>query len=161
MNKQPYTTMATYDKIPATPAIPAKLDKMPKMPRNNHTITCKIYKNTGLFTGDTYTYRGIFKRNSGDFSTKFRGYIVPLENIQAIRNEIVPQVQGYLVYREFTDLPIHTSTEQPHLSSSTSTTAIVTTSTISHIPPAIESTNTHQLTKKTVVICEFLDEDDY
>lgn len=80
--------------------------KMPKMPRNNHVITCKMYKNIALFTGDTYTYRGIFKRNSGDFSTKFRGYLVPLDCIQAIRTEIYPQVQGYLVYHENIDLPI-------------------------------------------------------
>ena len=80
--------------------------KMPKMPRNNHVITCKMYKNIALFTGDTYTYRGIFKRNSGDFNTKFRGYIVPLDCIQAIRTEIYPQVQGYLVYHENIDLPI-------------------------------------------------------
>jgi hypothetical protein len=81
--------------------------KMPKMPRNNHVITCKMYKNIALFTGDTYTYRGIFKRNSGDFSTKFRGYLVSLDCIQAIRSEIYPQVQGYLVYHENIDLPIH------------------------------------------------------
>ncbi len=78
--------------------------KMPKMPRNNHVITCKMYKNIALFTGDTYTYRGIFKRNSGDFNTKFRGYLVPLDSIQAIRAEIYPQVQGYLVYHENIDL---------------------------------------------------------
>jgi hypothetical protein len=81
--------------------------KMPKMPRNNHVITCKMYKNIALFTGDTYTYRGIFKRNSGDFNTKMRGYLVPLDCIQSIRAEIYPQVQGYLVYHENIDLQIH------------------------------------------------------
>lgn len=96
-------------KYDSTSTKPKKEDggaqKQPKMPRNNHVITCKMYKNIALFTGDTYTYRGIFKRNSGDFSTKFRGYLVPLDCIQAIRAEIYPQVQGYLVYHENIDLP--------------------------------------------------------
>jgi hypothetical protein len=95
--------------------------KMPKMPRNNHVITCKMYKNIALFTGDTYTYRGIFKRNSGDFSTKFRGYIVPLDCIQAIRTEIYPQVQGYLIYRENVDLSVHTESIEQKNSTSKST----------------------------------------
>jgi hypothetical protein len=102
-------TLSKYDTTAPTITKSKKkesdLSKMPKMPRNNHVITCKIYKNIVLFTGDTYTYRGIFKRNSGDFNTKFRGYLVPLENIQSIRSEISPQVQGYLVYRENVDLP--------------------------------------------------------
>ena len=105
-------TLSKYDTTAPTITKSKKkesdLSKMPKMPRNNHVITCKIYKNIVLFTGDTYTYRGIFKRNSGDFNTKFRGYLVPLENIQSIRSEISPQVQGYLVYRENVDLPIQT-----------------------------------------------------
>jgi hypothetical protein len=112
MNSNTTVTLSKYDTT--TPTIikskkkEGELSKMPKMPRNNHVITCKIYKNIVLFTGDTYTYRGIFKRNSGDFNTKFRGYLVPLENIQSIRSEIYPQVQGYLVYHENVDLPIQT-----------------------------------------------------
>jgi hypothetical protein len=105
------TTLLKYDTTTSISTKPKKEDggsvqKMPKMPRNNHVITCKLYKNIALFTGDTYTYRGIFKRNSGEFNTKFRGYLVSLDCIQAIRAEIYPQVQGYLVYHENIDLPI-------------------------------------------------------
>jgi len=107
------TTLLKYDTTESKKVKSTKKEegggaqKMPKMPRNNHVITCKMYKNIALFTGDTYTYRGIFKRNSGDFNTKFRGYLVPRDCIQAIRSEIYPQVQGYLVYHENIDLPIY------------------------------------------------------
>ena len=110
------TTTTTLSKYDTTPAAPSEKTKKKegnalKMPRNNHVITCKTYKNIALFTGDTYTYRGIFKRNSGDFNTKFRGYLVPLDCIHAIRNEIRPQVQGYLEYYDkMCDLPITTNT---------------------------------------------------
>jgi len=109
MNSNTPSTLLKYDTTSATTTKTKKKEgdapKMPKMPRNNDVITCKLYKNVALFTGDTYTYRGIFKRNSGDFNKKFRGYVVPLDCIQPIRAEISPQVQGYLVYRENIDLP--------------------------------------------------------
>lgn len=109
MSSNTTKTLSKYDTT--TPTITnskkkeGETSKMPKMPRNNDMIICKLYKNVALFTGDTYTYRGVFKRNSGDFNKKFRGYIVPLDCIQPIRAEISPQVQGYLVYRENVDLP--------------------------------------------------------
>ena len=110
-NTNSTTTLLKYDTTSATTTKNKKKDgeslKMPKLPRNNNVIICKLYKNVALFTGDTYTYRGIFKRNSGDFNKKLRGYIVPLDCIQSIRAEIYPQVQGYLIYRECIDLPIN------------------------------------------------------
>lgn len=126
MNGNNVSTLSKYDTTtPSTTKLKKKesdITKLPKMPRNNHVITCKMFKNIALFTGDTYTYRGIFKRNSGDFNKKFHGYIVPLDCIQSIRNEIFPQVQGYLVYHENIDLP--TNAESIPLKNNTSKSTI-------------------------------------
>ena len=75
------------------------------MPKNNHLIKCTIYTNIALYQGDTYIYRGIFKRNNGNFSTKYKGYLVPLNKIESIRFEIQKQVQGYLIYHKNEVLP--------------------------------------------------------
>lgn len=70
------------------------------IPKNNHLIKCTIYTNIALYQGDTYIYRGIFKRNNGNFSTQYKGYLVPLNKIESIRFEIQKQVQGYLIYNK-------------------------------------------------------------
>ena len=60
----------------------------PKVVRNNHLIQCYIYKNVALFKGDTYVYRGLFKRNSGEFNKEHYGYVVPLDNLEKVKEEI-------------------------------------------------------------------------
>jgi hypothetical protein len=83
------------------PANPSKAN----IPKNNHLIKCTIYSNVALYQGDTYIYRGVFKRNNGDFSSKYKGFLVPLNKIESIRFEIQKQVQGYLVYNKNEVLP--------------------------------------------------------
>lgn len=71
----------------------------PKIVKNNHLIQCYIYKNVVLFKGDTYVYRGLFKRNGGDFNKEHYGYIVPLDNLEKVRDEISKMVSGFIVYK--------------------------------------------------------------
>ena len=72
----------------------------PKVVRNNHLIQCYIYKNVALFKGDTYVYRGLFKRNSGEFNKEHYGYVVPLDNLEKVKEEISRMVSGFIVYRK-------------------------------------------------------------
>lgn len=88
--------------------MPEKKEKksQPKAPRNNHVIHCLKYENCGLFKGDTYTYRGIFRRHGGEFSKQFRGYVVPLDNIFGIEEELKRQISGYIIKKLYEKLPV-------------------------------------------------------
>ena len=71
----------------------------PKVVRNNHLIQCYIYKNIALFKGDTYVYRGIFKRNGGEFKREHYGYVVSLENWEKVKEEVLRMVSGFIIYK--------------------------------------------------------------
>lgn len=71
-----------------------------KLVRNNHLIHCYIYKNVALFKGDTYVYRGLFKRNGGIYNKENYGYVVSLDNLDSVKNEISKMVSGYIIYKK-------------------------------------------------------------
>jgi hypothetical protein len=71
-----------------------------KLVRNNHLIHCFIFKNIALFKGDTYVYRGIFKRNGGNYNKEQYGYLVSLENLDNVKNEISKMVSGFIIYKK-------------------------------------------------------------
>ena len=70
-----------------------------KLVRNNHLIQCYIYKNIALFKGDTYVYRGIFKRNGGEFRREHYGYVVSLDNWEKVKGEVLRMVSGFIIYK--------------------------------------------------------------
>ena len=74
-----------------------------KVVRNNHVMQCYIYKNIALFKGDTYVYRGIFKRNGGEFKKEHYGYIVSLENWEKVKEEVSRMVSGFIIYKKDLD----------------------------------------------------------
>jgi len=81
-----------------------------KVVRNNHLIQCYIYKNIALFKGDTYVYRGIFKRNGGEFKREHYGYVVSLENWEKVKEEVLRMVSGFIIYkREHDELNVKLS----------------------------------------------------
>ncbi len=81
-----------------------------KLVRNNHLIQCYIYKNIALFKGDTYVYRGIFKRNGGEFKREHYGYIISLDNWEKVKEEISRMVSGFIIYkREHEELNVKLS----------------------------------------------------
>ena len=81
-----------------------------KVVRNNHLIQCYIYKNIALFKGDTYVYRGIFKRNGGEFKREHYGYIISLDNWEKVKEEISRMVSGFIIYkREHDELNVKLS----------------------------------------------------
>jgi hypothetical protein len=81
-----------------------------KVVRNNHLIQCYIYKNIALFKGDTYVYRGIFKRNGGEFQREHYGYAVSLENWEKVKEEVSKMVSGFIIYkREHDELNVKLS----------------------------------------------------
>ena len=71
-----------------------------KLVRNNHLIHCYVYKNVALFKGDTYVYRGLFKRNGGNYNKEHYGYVVTLENMDNVKNEISKMVSGFIIYKK-------------------------------------------------------------
>jgi len=66
--------------------------------KNNHSITCYVYTNGTLFKGDTYTYRGLFRRYGGFFSRPHRGYITERDKTQDIKSELLGLISGFLIY---------------------------------------------------------------
>lgn len=72
----------------------------------NHLINVFIYNNIALFKGDTYPYRGTFKRCGGDFNKKHYGYLVPLDRLAECKMQISKFVESLLVYKKDTDLEI-------------------------------------------------------
>jgi hypothetical protein len=71
-----------------------------KLVRNNHLIHCYIYKNLAIFKGDTYVYRGLFKRNGGNYNKEHYGYVVPLDKIDNVKNEISKMVSGFIIFKK-------------------------------------------------------------
>lgn len=82
----------------------------PRLMKFNHMIQCILYRNVALFKGDTYTYRGIFRRHGGEFNKKYYGYVVSLDNVEAIKNELVPMIYGYVIQNRNEDLPVEMPT---------------------------------------------------
>jgi hypothetical protein len=68
--------------------------------KNNHLIQCYIYQNATLFKGDTYVYRGLFNRFGGYYDKSHFGFIVPLENYEKVREEIMRMAFGFIVYKK-------------------------------------------------------------
>lgn len=66
--------------------------------RMNHDIQCYMYDNVALFRGDTYTYRGLFRRYGGLYSKEHKGYIVSHDRVSEVRSELTQMVSGFLVY---------------------------------------------------------------
>jgi hypothetical protein len=85
----------------------------PRVVRNNHLIQCYIYKNVALFKGDTYVYRGLFKRNGGNFNKEHYGYVIPIDNNKQVSDEISRMVSGFIIYRKGDEkLDVETPTSQ-------------------------------------------------
>jgi hypothetical protein len=68
--------------------------------KNNHLIQCYIYQNATLFKGDTYVYRGLFYRFGGHYDKSHFGFIVPLDNYDKVRDEIMRMAFGFIVYKK-------------------------------------------------------------
>lgn len=66
--------------------------------RMNHDIQCYLHENVALFRGDTYTYRGMFRRYGGLYSKEHKGYVVSHERVSEVRSELTQMVSGFLVY---------------------------------------------------------------
>ena len=64
----------------------------------NHDIQCYQYENVALFRGDTYTYRGMFRRYGGLYSKEHKGYVVAHDRVSEVRSELTQMVSGFLVY---------------------------------------------------------------
>ena len=74
----------------------------------NHIINVFVYNNIALFKGDTYPYRGTFKRCGGDFNKKFYGYCVPLDRMAECKMQISNFVESLMVYKKDENLDIGT-----------------------------------------------------
>ena len=79
-----------------------------KKPKFNHLINVFVYNNIALFKGDTYSYRGTFKRCGGDFNKKHYGYLVPLDRLAECKMQISNFVESLLIYKKDTNLDIGT-----------------------------------------------------
>jgi hypothetical protein len=79
-----------------------------KKTKFNHLINVFVYNNIALFKGDTYPYRGTFKRCGGDFNKKFYGYLVPLDRFAECKMQISNFVESLLVYKKDQNLDIGT-----------------------------------------------------
>jgi len=77
-----------------------------KVSKSNHVIQCIQFSNLALFKGDTYTYRGLFKRNGGEYSRDYYGYIVSLDVVEKIKNELTPMLSGFIIQTRSEELPI-------------------------------------------------------
>lgn len=74
--------------------------------KSNHVIQCILFKNVALFKGDTYTYRGLFRRNGGNFNREFYGFVVSLEAVDKIKNELTPMLSGFTIHHRDGELPV-------------------------------------------------------
>ena len=74
----------------------------------NHIINVFVYNNISLFKGDTYSYRGTFKRCGGDFNKKFYGYLIPLDRMAECKMQISNFVESLMVYKKEENLDIGT-----------------------------------------------------
>jgi hypothetical protein len=74
----------------------------------NHIINVFVYNNIALFKGDTYPYRGTFKRCGGDFNKKFYGYLIPLDRMAECKMQISSFVESLMVYKKEENLDIGT-----------------------------------------------------
>jgi len=84
----------------------AARDTLKKKPKFNHLINVFIYNNIALFKGDTYPYRGTFKRCGGDFNKKHYGYLVPLDRLSECKLQISNFVESLLIYKKDINLEI-------------------------------------------------------
>ena len=78
----------------------------PKVMKSNHVIQCIQYTNVGLFKGDTYTYRGLFRRNGGEYNREFYGYVVDKDSIDKIKSELTPMLSGFIIHKRDEELPV-------------------------------------------------------
>jgi hypothetical protein len=72
----------------------------------NHLINVFVYNNIALFKGDTYSYRGTFKRCGGEFNKKYYGYLIPLDRMAECKMQISNFVESLLVYKKDENLDI-------------------------------------------------------
>lgn len=72
----------------------------------NHLINVFVYNNIALFKGDTYSYRGTFKRCGGEFNKKYYGYLIPLDRMVECKMQISNFVESLLVYKKDENLDI-------------------------------------------------------
>jgi hypothetical protein len=72
----------------------------------NHLINVFVYNNIALFKGDTYSYRGTFKRCGGEFNKKYYGYLIPLDRMAECKLQISNFVESLLVYKKDENLDI-------------------------------------------------------
>ena len=72
----------------------------------NHIINVFIYNNIALFKGDTYPYRGTFKRCGGDFNKKHYGYLIPLDRMAEAKLQISNFVESLMIYKKDENLDI-------------------------------------------------------
>jgi len=79
----------------------------------NHIINVFIYNNVALFKGDTYPYRGTFKRCGGDFNKKYYGYLIPLDRMAEAKMQISNFVESLMVYKKDENLDIGHVLEKP------------------------------------------------
>jgi hypothetical protein len=77
-----------------------------KITKYNHIINIFIYTNIALIKGDTYPYRGIFRRNGGNFSKQHYGYLVPLSSLNDVKYQVGKFVESMLVYHRYEQLDI-------------------------------------------------------
>ena len=77
-----------------------------KVVKFNHAINIYTYNNIALFKGDTYPYRGIFKRCGGEFSKKDYGYLIPLNRVSEAKLQIVKFVESLMCYKKDENLDI-------------------------------------------------------
>lgn len=71
--------------------------------KNNHLIQLYIYNNAALFKGDTFVYRGLFNRFGGYYDKSYYGFVVPLENYEKVKEEIVRMVFGFIIHNKKTE----------------------------------------------------------
>jgi hypothetical protein len=77
-----------------------------KIVKFNHAINIYTYNNIALFKGDTYPYRGIFKRCGGEFSKKNYGYLIPLNRVSEAKLQIIKFVESLMCYKKDENLDI-------------------------------------------------------
>ncbi len=65
--------------------------------KNNHFIQCNVYKNVALFKGDTFVYRGLFRRYGGNYEKAHFGYAVSLTNYEKVKDELKRMVSGFII----------------------------------------------------------------
>jgi len=81
----------------------------------NHIINVFIYNNIALFKGDTYPYRGTFKRCGGDFNKKHYGYLIPLDRMAEAKLQISNFVESLMIYKKDENLDIGHISSHPIL----------------------------------------------